>query len=194
MCEKCKIPNCIKKFLCNHWFWIGIIIILLGTILFCLVPRIDINENYAGIVLGFVGILATFIVVSNYAQVKDIENKFETKIKDLKKENQREMYYNSLFIVSAKDAKITILLNIEQLLIFIESNDISNIENEINLIRNVCEYNTFSNEYKETKERIFVLLSNIQQQYKIQTDVIKDYLNRKPNTNTFGTIHSDVFY
>jgi hypothetical protein len=32
------------------------------------------------IILAFIGIATTFVVVSNYAQVKDIENKFETKV------------------------------------------------------------------------------------------------------------------
>jgi tetratricopeptide (TPR) repeat protein len=46
-----------------------------------------ISDN--GIVLAFVGIAATFIVVSNYAQVKDIELKFEKYKDDIQKQNDR---------------------------------------------------------------------------------------------------------
>jgi hypothetical protein len=42
-----------------------------------------ISDN--GIVLTFVGIAATFIVVSNYAQVKDIEGRFKEKVAELNK-------------------------------------------------------------------------------------------------------------
>ncbi|MFA6779487.1 MAG: hypothetical protein WCU80_06895 [Paludibacteraceae bacterium] len=35
------------------------------------------------IILTFVGILATFVVISNYAQVQEIKNEFENKIKDI---------------------------------------------------------------------------------------------------------------
>lgn len=52
------------------------IIIVLGIILFSTIPAINIEDKYAGAILGVVGVLATFIVVGNYAQVKDIENKF----------------------------------------------------------------------------------------------------------------------
>jgi len=53
----------------------------------CVFPFVTWNVETVsiGIVLGFVGILATFIVVSNYAQVKDIERKFDKKIKEVDK-------------------------------------------------------------------------------------------------------------
>jgi hypothetical protein len=55
-----------------HYFLWGIVILILGTILFFMVPKIQ--ENYVGGILAFVGILATFIVVSNYMQVKSIQD------------------------------------------------------------------------------------------------------------------------
>lgn len=51
------------------------IIIILGIVLFSCIPAINTGDKYAGAILGLVGVLTTFIVVSNYAQVKDIESK-----------------------------------------------------------------------------------------------------------------------
>jgi hypothetical protein len=45
------------------------------------------NQN---IVLTFVGILATFVVVSNYMQVKEIENKFNTTVEAAKEGLQKQ--------------------------------------------------------------------------------------------------------
>jgi predicted Holliday junction resolvase-like endonuclease len=79
--NKCKFSKLKLK---NNWFLWGFVIILLGAILFSQIEYFKIKDNYVGLVLGFVGILATFIVVSNYAQVKEIERKFESKVKEIK--------------------------------------------------------------------------------------------------------------
>jgi hypothetical protein len=67
----------------SKYFLLGIIMILLGTIIFCLIPKIDITNNYVSAIFGFVGILATFVVVSNYAQVKDVKDEFDRQVKDI---------------------------------------------------------------------------------------------------------------
>jgi hypothetical protein len=77
-----KENNWLYLMLKNKWFLIGIIIILMGWIIF-LHFHIITNPNDVTLILAFVGILATFVVVSNYAQVKDIERKFEKKIEKL---------------------------------------------------------------------------------------------------------------
>lgn len=81
-----------------YWIWlVGIVSLALSLIaIFCgVVPYTNWNVEIVSIsiVLGFVGILATFIVVSNYMQVKEIEKKFDgktekldTMIMELKKE------------------------------------------------------------------------------------------------------------
>lgn len=51
---------------------------------------LNINEIVIGsesIVLTFIGILATFVVMSNYAQVKDVERKNEEQVKELERKN-----------------------------------------------------------------------------------------------------------
>ena len=70
-----------KNILKNNWFIVGIIIVLIGFDIFIHIPIIDIKSSYFGAIIGFVGILATFIVVSNYAQVNNIEKKFDERIK-----------------------------------------------------------------------------------------------------------------
>lgn len=74
-----------KQLFNNHWYMIGImIIIILGIVLFSCIPAINIEDRYVGAILGLVGVLATFIVVSNYAQVKEVENKFRQETIKLK--------------------------------------------------------------------------------------------------------------
>jgi predicted nuclease with TOPRIM domain len=71
---------------CKDWYLWGIVIILLGAILFSQIPYFKINNNYIGLILGFVGILATFIVVSNYSQVQEVKKEARKEIEINKKE------------------------------------------------------------------------------------------------------------
>jgi NADH:ubiquinone oxidoreductase subunit 3 (subunit A) len=65
----------------NHWFLIVILIVLLAVdICLKISPNVITKES---IVLTFVGILATFVVVGNYFQVKEIEKKFDDKTNGL---------------------------------------------------------------------------------------------------------------
>jgi hypothetical protein len=67
-----------------HWFLFGIVIIILLAILGSQIPKMDFESNYVALVLGFIGVLTTFIVVGNYAQVKEIEKTFEKETKKIK--------------------------------------------------------------------------------------------------------------
>ncbi|MDR1760977.1 MAG: hypothetical protein LBR55_00860 [Bacteroidales bacterium] len=67
----------------SYYFLIGVIIILLLTIIALHIECLAINDS--SIILAFVGILATFVVISNYTQVKDIERKFENKTESFDK-------------------------------------------------------------------------------------------------------------
>ena len=74
----------------SHIHWIlGISIILLGASLFLNISNTIITND--SIVLTFVGILATFIVVGNYAQVTEIRNSTNSQIKDLETYTQSEI-------------------------------------------------------------------------------------------------------
>ena len=57
----------------SHYWLFGISIIMLCISIFLNFGNIRIDDT--SIVLAFVGILATFVVVSNYAQVKEMENR-----------------------------------------------------------------------------------------------------------------------
>jgi hypothetical protein len=75
------------RLMCNNWLIVGVVIILLGFDFYCHIPTIDISN--IGLVLSFIGVLATFVVISNYAQVHKIERKvenFDKEIRKLKKE------------------------------------------------------------------------------------------------------------
>lgn len=78
--ERCKFLTRVKNFFCNYSFIIGLLIIIFGFDIYCNIDYICVTDE--SIVLVFVGILATFIVMGNYAQVVKIEN-------DLKEEIQR---------------------------------------------------------------------------------------------------------
>jgi len=77
--SKCDFWRCIKSFLYSHFLWIGIIIILLGAILACHIYTIT-EPNNVTLVLSFVGILATFVVISQFSQVQQIKQDFENRI------------------------------------------------------------------------------------------------------------------
>jgi hypothetical protein len=77
--------NCICEFLKSHWFLYGIIIILLGVIVFNQFYQIT-GANNVTYILSFVGILATFIVISNYAQVQEIKRNCDSKVEEIKRD------------------------------------------------------------------------------------------------------------
>ncbi|MDR0829228.1 MAG: hypothetical protein LBN95_03840 [Prevotellaceae bacterium] len=80
-----------------YWFWLPCIIAI-GLSIASIFIVADIKWNVevvsTAIILGFVGILATFIVVSNYLQVKDIEKKFEDRVGELDKKFKEKIKYN----------------------------------------------------------------------------------------------------
>jgi uncharacterized membrane protein (DUF485 family) len=81
--KDCRLKFWIKQ-TNGNWFIVGIIILLIGFDIFIHIPIVDIQSSYFGAIMGFVGILATFIVVGNYAQVKDIKDEFKTKVDEFK--------------------------------------------------------------------------------------------------------------
>ncbi|GHU86795.1 hypothetical protein FACS1894153_4350 [Bacteroidia bacterium] len=74
----------VKELICNHWFIVGILIVLIVIDICIHISEIVVVKE--SIVLTFIGILATFVVISNYAQLKDI--KYETK-SEISKLNSR---------------------------------------------------------------------------------------------------------
>lgn len=73
-----------KEFLTSNWFLFFLLVILLGFDIYSRISFVCITNE--SIVLVFVGILATFVVISNYAQVKDLENKVNNQDNIIKKE------------------------------------------------------------------------------------------------------------
>ena len=59
--------------------WIAVLSILFFALFISLNHFIDFKISSNSIVISFIGIISTFIVVSNYMQVKIIEDKFNTK-------------------------------------------------------------------------------------------------------------------
>ncbi|GHU85415.1 hypothetical protein FACS1894153_0590 [Bacteroidia bacterium] len=86
MSSNLEIKKLEKKIKClKLWFWIpsvlsATIMILCICIILC---KWDTKLD-TSLIISFVGILATFVVISSYSQVKDIENKFEKAISELK--------------------------------------------------------------------------------------------------------------
>lgn len=69
--------------------WMKMLISIFGLTFFFFLFAVFLNKTYDfgisgdSIIFTFVGIAATFIVVSNYAQVKDIERKFDEKTTEI---------------------------------------------------------------------------------------------------------------
>jgi hypothetical protein len=81
LCRVKRFLCCIKSFI-PRWFWM-LLLILLCAIVFIWAMLIfqdrysfELHNNHVSIVLGFVGILATFIVIGNYAQVREVKDEF----------------------------------------------------------------------------------------------------------------------
>ena len=75
----------------TFFLWL-FLIILSGAVLFWVGAIVaskcwGVNFTSDSIVLTFVGIIATFVVIGNYAHTKAIEEKFEEKIKELEVKN-----------------------------------------------------------------------------------------------------------
>lgn len=64
-------------------------IFLSGFSICCNIDSISL-ENY-NIIIGFIGALATFVVISNYVQVVKIEEKFVSEVEKLKNENETNL-------------------------------------------------------------------------------------------------------
>ena len=68
---------------------LSVISIILSLASFITIVAVKINYNLETVsllsIIGFIGILATFVVVSNFSQVNRIESKMETKIGELNK-------------------------------------------------------------------------------------------------------------
>jgi len=65
--------------------WIAGLSVLFFVLFVLLNHFVGFGISDDSIILTFVGIVATFVVVSNYIQVKEVEKKFDEKIKDIKK-------------------------------------------------------------------------------------------------------------
>ena len=70
------------KYRFDLFLW-GIVIIALVAIFCSQIPYFRVNDNYVGLVIGFVGVLATFVIVGNYAQVNSIERKIDNIERDI---------------------------------------------------------------------------------------------------------------
>lgn len=100
-----NIKREVSKAVYHHWFLWFIVIIVLLAILATQIPKIDISSNYVAVVLGFVGVIATFIVVGNYMQVKDVKDQYSAKVEELKDEIRKEIEKESLRLKKNIDGK-----------------------------------------------------------------------------------------
>ena len=114
--EFSKINKPIKSH--TPYVWILLLITALSIAFFTLFILLNHFFGFGisgdSIVLTFVGIVATFIVISNYMQVKEIENKFEIKANEVKNEFDKknlllEDKHNEMLLKSEKKMSDIIL-------------------------------------------------------------------------------------
>jgi hypothetical protein len=158
-----KFNNCFCTLFRNHWFLIGIIIILLGAVVFMQFHVIT-GINETSIILAFVGILSTFIVVSNYVQVKEVKDDFsllknsvagliDEKISESEtriKENLREINKDFVEKVQEDKGNIDEVEKYESRIKSIENK--FNIEGEISFLLSVYYYTLKGIIYYESKK------------------------------------------
>lgn len=129
----------------------------------------DLRIEEAGIVLTFVGILATFIVVSNYAQVKSIEDKMESEITHLNEELEKLRREN----VETERNLSRMRIDITELKTQIEKGDIADVNIKVDAVlsaidnfskseknNNNIDIEHFKNIYKKVSERKSSILNN----------------------------------
>jgi hypothetical protein len=93
-----NINNLNEKIKLPHWtYWVWLIsIVSLGLSLTSIFWGYNIKWNVeivsTALMLGFVGVLATVVVVSNYNQVRDIQKDFLGKLENHKKDTESTIY------------------------------------------------------------------------------------------------------
>lgn len=80
--------NCLGK----NWFSIFVFVYLIIASVFVYCKGVE-SFSSETLIVSFVGILATFIVVNNYSQVRDIKEDFTKKIKELNYNNEKIEYF-----------------------------------------------------------------------------------------------------
>jgi uncharacterized membrane protein (DUF485 family) len=108
-----------------YWVWL-IAIVALGFSIISLfidvIPYTNWNVETVSlsIILAFVGFLATFVVISNYAQVDKIEKKFDKKTQEIKEKTSNEIlgtiFFNlGMYYASEKNYNVSITSYIKSL-------------------------------------------------------------------------------
>jgi len=79
--------------------------------------NIDVEKTYAGIILGIIGVLTTFVVVSNFAQVseakREIKHEFNKKINDSSRETKRILSKHTNSEIKKAKLELTVEARIE---------------------------------------------------------------------------------
>jgi predicted Holliday junction resolvase-like endonuclease len=101
-----------------YWVWL-IVIIALGLSVASLFIKVSYNWNVelvsTSIILTFVGILATFIVVGNYMQVRDIKSEIKDRIDALEKDfNGKIKMFSDRFNFELDKKEDTNIVSIEK--------------------------------------------------------------------------------
>ena len=89
----------------KNWLW-ALLIVITATVLFIfgqilITTNFNIEITNENVILVFVGIIATFIVVSNFAQVADVKREFRQRVENVKKEHE-EQYQKMAIAIDEK--------------------------------------------------------------------------------------------
>jgi len=148
-----NLKSKISKFVSYYWLF-GILLVLLGF---------DIAYHFCcckiaseGIILVLIGILATFVVVGNYAQVKDIENKMEERIKSLESEIHDVKKIKEDIKQTLKNGNQSIIFELVKLIRQYES---ANKEEKEKLINEL--YSFSENDSEIVRDKVFEIIGRI---------------------------------
>ena len=180
-----QISSSGKKLPCwVYWVWL-IVIVSLGLSVSSLFIRVGYNWNVEivsiSIILAFVGILATFVVISNYAQAREIKNEYDKKTKEL------ESKFEEKTVVVENKFKSEIQA-IEKLF----NEKLKETEDRVELLSNHVSYSLFdiylnNKEYKQAFYSLYSLLRHIKEDIVVER-IADDALGK---TRKKGVVFSD---
>lgn len=96
----------------NNWLKV-INFCLIGVVISILISKVEITND--ALILGFIGVLATFIVVGNYAQVGQIKSDTEKLVKELELKNKEDKAQLKLEIEKKLNKILEAQIEIEKL-------------------------------------------------------------------------------
>lgn len=172
----------------RYGLWLGILIIIAGFIFASTISWIYISNE--SLVLGFVGVLATFVVISNYSELRDIRNdnsaasrkinfEFKDAMNGLKeKQTQMEREFKENIQILDKDFDEKIKDNLKRINIASIQNELYNNLTSGTIARGSKQYISALNLFFDSLEKSISLFNEkeLEEDMRTNAGVLVDYI------------------